>query len=175
MDYGYQDEVLLPVEIQPPAELGTQQTVELAASVKWLVCREICIPGRATLSLTLRVRNGPPSSWHALFAKAQAEMPKPQPKSWKLAASLDGQRLLLNVETGKPETTAVFFPFQPNQVENAAPQKVKSWSRGFQLELEKSDQLLKPPPHLDGVLVLAAGQGYMIQAPLVSPDSKPTH
>jgi hypothetical protein len=102
-------------------------------------------------------------------------LPQPAPKSWKLAASLAGKSFSLSVETGKPESTAVFFPFKPNQVENAAPQKVNSTSRGFRLELQKSDLLLKPPARLAGVLVLASGQGYVIQAPVTVADSKPAH
>jgi thiol:disulfide interchange protein DsbD len=178
IDYGYQDEVLLPVEIQPPAGLGAGHDVQLGASVKWLVCREVCIPGHATLTLTLPVKKaapGQPSSWHPLFIRTRADLPKPAPQAWKPAARLEGQRFLLNVETGKQETAAVFFPFEPNQVENAAPQNVNSSSRGLLLELQKSDLLLKPPPYLAGVLVVASGAGYVIQAPVVMPDSKRTH
>ena len=178
IDFGYQDEVLLPVEIQPPVSLATGHVVQLDASVKWLVCRETCIAGHAALSLTLpvgKMATGPPSASKALFPATRAHLPKPAPKTWKLTASLAGKSFLLSVETGKPESIVVFFPFDPNEVENAAPQKVNSSSRGFRLELQKSDLLLRPPARLAGVLVLASGQGYMIQAPVTVAGSKPTH
>src|SRR5208337_2359168 len=38
IDYGYQNEVLLPVEIRPPASLGMGSDVQLSATVNWLVC-----------------------------------------------------------------------------------------------------------------------------------------
>jgi thiol:disulfide interchange protein DsbD len=175
VDYGYQDEVLLPAQIEPPATLGAGHEVQLRATVKWLVCREICLPGRADLNLTLPVvkgARGKPSAWHSLFAKTRASLPRPTPDSWRLFVTLEGQRFLLNADTGKPETAAIFFPSEPNQVENAAPQKVNSSSRGFQLELQKSDLLLKPVQRLAGLLVLASGQGYVIQAPVAASNSK---
>lgn len=51
MDFGYEDEVLFPVPIQvgqdfkPPAS----GTAVLGGKVNWLVCREVCIPGKAQL------------------------------------------------------------------------------------------------------------------------------
>src|SRR5207245_1904014 len=50
--YGYEDEVLLPVKITPPASLAAGE-VTLAARADWLECQEACIPGRAELSLVL--------------------------------------------------------------------------------------------------------------------------
>ena len=175
VDYGYQDEVLFPVQIQPPASLGTAHEVQLRATVKWLVCREICLPGRADLNLMLPVvkgARGKPSAWHSLFAKTRASLPRPAPNSWRLFVTFEGQRLLLNVETGKSERVAIFFPSEPNQVENAAPQKVNSSPRGFQLELQKSDLLLKPVQRLAGLLVLGSGQSYVIQAPVAASNTK---
>jgi len=168
IDYGYQNEVLLPVEIRP---LGGGSDVQLRATVNWLVCREICVPGRAALELTLPIRKGtpgPPSPMHSLFAKARADLPRRAPKSWKVTANLDQHRFVLNVDTGKRETEATFFPLEPNQIENAAPQKASPFSRGIRIELQKSDQLLKSPPRLTGVLVFASGHGYVIEAPVIT-------
>jgi thiol:disulfide interchange protein DsbD len=171
IDYGYQNEVLLPVEIRPPASLGMGSDVQLSATVNWLVCREICIPGRAALSLTLPIRKGAaglPSPLQSLFARARAALPQPAPKSWKVTANLDEHQFILNVDTGKREADATFFPLEPNQIENAAPQKASPSSRGIRIVLQKSDQLLKSPPRLTGVLVLVSGQGYLIEAPVTT-------
>jgi thiol:disulfide interchange protein DsbD len=171
IDYGYQGEVLLPVEITPPTKLAAGANVLLNATVNWLVCRELCVPGRATLALTLPAGNatpGPASPMHSLFAKARADLPRPTPKVWKATANLDKHLFILNVETGRQETRATFFPLEPNQIENAAPQKVSPSSRGVRLEMEKSDQLLKVPPRLTGVLLFPSGQGYVIEAPVIT-------
>jgi len=171
MDFGYLEEVLLPVEIRPPANLGEGANVQLRATVNWLVCREICIPARAALELTLPIRKGtpgPPSSAHSLFAQARAALPRRVPPSWKVTANLDMHQWVLKIETGKRETEATFFPLEPNQFENAAAQKAIPSPLGIRLELQKSDQLLKSPSRLTGVLVLAGGQGYLIEAPVAT-------
>lgn len=171
IDYGYQNEVLLPVGIKPPARLSVGSVVELSATVNWLVCREICVPGRADLALTLPVRKetpGPPSPRHSLFSKARAELPRTAPKSWEVTAKLNEHGFILNVDTGKREMGATFFPFAPNQIENAIPQQVIPSARGMRIKLQKSDQMLKAPPRLSGVLVFASGQGYLIEAPVTT-------
>jgi thiol:disulfide interchange protein DsbD len=141
------------------------------AAVNWLVCREICIPGRATLSLTLPFRKGTPalpSPMHSLFVKARAALPPAAPKGWKVSASVEQHDFVLNVDTGKRQTEATFFPLKPNEIENAAPQKVIPSTRGFRLEMVKSDQLIKSPTRLAGVLELADGQSYFIEAPVIT-------
>jgi thiol:disulfide interchange protein len=60
--YGYENEVLLIQEITPPAKIdppkdgfavANNSPAMLTAEASWLVCEKICIPGSATLSLTL--------------------------------------------------------------------------------------------------------------------------
>src|SRR5262252_1301679 len=48
MDFGYEDEVLFPfaLHVGPSAQSGP---AVLHAKVDWLVCREVCIPGKAEL------------------------------------------------------------------------------------------------------------------------------
>ncbi len=171
IDYGYQDQVLLPVEITPPAGIAKGSEVQVNAAVKWLVCRDFCVPERAALALTLPLRQGapgPPSPASPLFARARADLPRPAPRSWNVTAHVDQQKFVLNVATGKKETGGSFFPLDSNEIENGAPQKVSPSPRGIDLELKRSDQLLKAPLRLRGVLVFASGQGYSINAPVAA-------
>src|SRR5580698_5643634 len=55
MDFGYEDEVLFPIALSAASTLKAPSTAPLAAHVNWLVCREVCIPGRADLILPLQV------------------------------------------------------------------------------------------------------------------------
>ncbi len=55
VNYGYEGEVLFPVEITVPANARVGSTVTLTAAAYWLVCSDICIPEDATLTLTLPV------------------------------------------------------------------------------------------------------------------------
>jgi thiol:disulfide interchange protein DsbD len=169
-DYGYEDQVLLMAPIEPPAKLSPGSTVTLAADVRWLVCREICLPERAHLTLSLPVEKQLPKgdpAWHELFQKTKALLPKPLPGGWKTSAVAEKDDFVLTVLTGGPEKAATFFPLEPEQIENAGPQKVNSFDRGIRLTLQKSDHLLKPVTTLNGVLVLPNGKAFRIAAPVV--------
>lgn len=55
MDFGYEDEVLFPITLSAGSTLKVPSTAQLNAHVDWLVCREVCIPGKADLALPLQV------------------------------------------------------------------------------------------------------------------------
>lgn len=51
--YGYQDHTVVAATITPPPSLPTGKEIEVRAKVKWLACRELCIPGSAELAVSL--------------------------------------------------------------------------------------------------------------------------
>ncbi|HEY1922614.1 MAG TPA: protein-disulfide reductase DsbD domain-containing protein [Tepidisphaeraceae bacterium] len=51
--FGYEDSVLLLAQVTPPANLGADFHGDFRAAVSWLVCSNVCIPGKATATLTL--------------------------------------------------------------------------------------------------------------------------
>jgi DsbC/DsbD-like thiol-disulfide interchange protein len=167
-DYGYEDEVLLMLPLRVPPTLKPGGTATLAATVKWLVCSDICIPGHADLTLTLPVRTSPsaPSVSAALIEKTRAALPKPAPRNWKVTSVSDGNDFLISIDAGAALPQGVFFPLVPEQIENSAPQKLQPFPRGLRLTLRKSDQLQKLPATLRGVLVLSPGRAFEISAPL---------
>jgi thiol:disulfide interchange protein/DsbC/DsbD-like thiol-disulfide interchange protein len=50
---GYEAVTYLAIELTPPAVLPHGTPVTLRAKVDWLMCKDVCIPGSAELSLTL--------------------------------------------------------------------------------------------------------------------------
>lgn len=54
VSFGYEGEVLLIATITPPKQLP-DGPVKIVADVSWLACEKICIPGEATLELSLPV------------------------------------------------------------------------------------------------------------------------
>jgi thiol:disulfide interchange protein DsbD len=67
--YGYEREVLLTAEVKPPAESNGAKDVTITADVEWLCCSaESCIPGKATLSITLPVSEKASRANEKLFA-----------------------------------------------------------------------------------------------------------
>jgi thiol:disulfide interchange protein/DsbC/DsbD-like thiol-disulfide interchange protein len=98
--YGYENEVLLMQEIIPPANLDNG-SVKLSADANWLVCEKICIPGSATLTLTLP-RSGTSNPANAgLFDRYRKLLPKGWPNDNVATAKWrrDGSDLNLEVKS----------------------------------------------------------------------------
>jgi len=170
-DYGYHGEVLLPVTIHAPASLAAGTPAPIVADAKWLVCREVCIPEHAQLHLELPVaqhaKENPNAA--ALFAKTEKLLPRPMPHGWKTSAASEKDDFVLSVVAGSPIEKVEFFPLEPNQIDNAAAQRLRPTADGVKLVLKKSDLLTKPIQVLRGVLVLGSGTAYRIEAPVQQP------
>lgn len=172
VDYGYAGEVLLLAPLRAPATLSPGSKAEVGGTVKWVVCREVCMPGKTEVSLALRVEPQAAPQTNPAFAAARQRIPQALPKAWRARARAEKEAFLLTLETGKRVAGAEFFPLHSGQIENAAPQTATPLARGVRLRLKKSEQLLKPIVNLKGVLVLPWGQAYRIEAP-VSGARKP--
>jgi thiol:disulfide interchange protein DsbD len=75
---GYEGPALLTVPITAPAKI-TGDAITLKAKVSWLVCKEACIPGRASLSITLPVKDTTPQIVPAnkdIFEKTLSQLPQ---------------------------------------------------------------------------------------------------
>lgn len=71
--FGYENEVLLFAEARAPEGDGP---FELEASADFLVCEDACVPGNATLSLSIPRGERAPSEAHAEFDAATARLPR---------------------------------------------------------------------------------------------------
>lgn len=69
IDFIFEDEIFLPVKITPPSNLTSGEPITLSAEAEWLMCEKVCIPGSASLSLTLNVSNDTPAL-HTKWGKA---------------------------------------------------------------------------------------------------------
>lgn len=158
VNHGYEGELLLPVEVRPAAELRDGETLQLAARADWLVCKEDCIPGRADLALVLPVSDAPAvkdERWAEAFAAARPRLPRAAESGRVAALERDG-RIELRI-AGAPAGEIVFFPAEPEHVENAAPQRVTREGGAATLALETARQRRAPIERLRGTLVASAG------------------
>src|SRR6202047_3654422 len=82
VDFGYDDAVMLLVPVRASSTLPANQTAQLGAELKGLVCREICSPGKAQIPLTLPIKSLPPdvdARTSELFAASRKSLPRPAP------------------------------------------------------------------------------------------------
>ncbi len=170
VDYGYKDDVLFIVPVQVPGNAKAGAPAQIALDAKWLICREVCIPDKAHLQISVPLSAAPAqdSGNAQLFAQARRLTPKAPPPTWKALVRSDATNFVLSIQTGSSlAASATFFPLEAGQIENAAPQITTSTPAGVRITLKKSEQLVKPISRLRGLLVLS-GEAYQIDAPVIS-------
>ncbi len=160
MDFGYEGKAWILTSVTAPADARPGNTVTLKAAVGWLVCKEVCVPEDATLTLPLRIGAPGPPLMPAAFAAARARVPAPSP--WAARYRL-GEALNLFV-AAKPlaeahPLSADFFPFGDGMVKGPAPQTMGFARDGLVLRLTPGKALIKKGGALEGVLVLASADG----------------
>jgi len=75
VDYGYEDSLLLASEVTPPDDLSAGTRAEFKANVFWVSCKEVCIPGRSELTLTLAVSEEAEDDNKELFSEWERREP----------------------------------------------------------------------------------------------------
>jgi len=172
--FGYANEVLLMADVRTPAGLSPGGNIELAADVSWLACAEECVPGSATVRLTLPVESTARTlaAEAGVFETTEARLPR-HAMAWNVDAHIDESKtLVLDIqnggESGRPLDGVFFFPYEPGLIENAAPQamSVQAGPAGqtvYQLRIERARIPAGALTQVQGVLVagsgLAAGDG----------------
>lgn len=165
IDYGYEGHVLLMAPISAEAGAKGEGAEAIEADVRYVVCREICIPGKAHLV----VEDGPFAAADGakdVFAAARAALPRKMPAGWGASATQDKDSVMLTVKTDETVNSATFFPLDADVIENSAPQAFAAVAGGFRLTLKKSQQLLKPAERFHGLIVLGPGNSYQISVPV---------
>lgn len=177
MDFGYEDEVAFPLMISAASTMKAGP-VHLDAQVNWLVCAQVCIPGKAHLGLDLMVQPGAPQPSQephvGALAAAMTLIPKPLPAGMKFSVRGDKQQFELTLVGGKKEKDAEFYPFDKDPtdvVANAAEQDVVAQRDGVRLYVKRSPDLVALPASLHGVLKLSDTVAYDVSATVVQVDS----
>ena len=82
MDFGYQHEVLLPVPMRADGSLRPGSKAILHGHLHFLVCSNVCIPGKAELEHTIPVTSqpgAPDPNTEPLFLAAERALPRTLP------------------------------------------------------------------------------------------------
>lgn len=173
MDYGYEGVGVFPFDLAASHQLALGN-IKLTAHVQWLVCREICLPGRAYLGISLRVAKKASDEANRLIRAALIAEPVKAPSSVKIGVSGTRNSLTLNIVTGKRETVAEYYPLDDDSIRNAAQQVVQPTSDGVKLVVERADISDKVPAVLKGVLKLSGGRSYTLDVPVKAPAAART-
>jgi thiol:disulfide interchange protein len=177
MDFGYEEEVAFPVTISA-APTVTPGPVHLDAQVTWLVCAQVCLPGKAHLGIDLTVQPGAPNADQqpklGALGEAMTLIPKPLPAGMRFSVRGDAQRFELTLINGKRDTDAEFYPFDKDPtdlISNAADQNIEAQKDGVRLYVKRSPDLAALPATLHGVVKLSDTVAYDVSAPVVQVDN----
>lgn len=166
--YGYTGKTLLLTRIQAPEALSALpegSTVAVSARLEWLECSEICVPGRAELSLVLPVRPGSGRRNPALarrFSESRLRLPLPlEETDWKVRAFRRKRQIQVRLSPPKgfrrKLSGLVFFPDHPGLVDTSEPQTLSRSQGEYVLSFPFSQLTSVSPSSLEGVIVSRYG------------------
>ncbi len=168
---GFERDVLLPIQVTPPADLKLGQNIRLGGKSSWMSCAKTCHPGFTDVSLQLPVKDAEPeadSRWQSVFAQERDRFPR-QVASWKFSAEERGQTVVLTASPTdgaarkfqlETNSESVSFFTEDGWIDTDKPQITRSNADGgLTMELTRSDVYLgkAPPTVLRGVLKNSKG------------------
>jgi thiol:disulfide interchange protein DsbD len=158
--YGYAGKVMLPVRITPPSTLKPGSTVELSAAASWLVCKEACVPGRATLSARLPVMARPRANAvvDSEIMRAAASAPGTSPGSRITAVGTDSGYVIRIEESRGSHAGSMFLPYYESVIDHSARQRVEKVGGATLIHLVASPFATERAKRLQGVLVEMDGE-----------------
>ncbi len=174
MDFGYEDTAAFPVTLTSASTLKPGP-VHLDAMVNWLVCREVCIPGKAHLGLNLTVDPHalPPGAPVGALGHALTLLPKPLATPMRLTVNGGKSDFVLTLITGDEETDAEFYPFDGDQINNAGDQISEPVPGGIRLRVPRAAELTALPAELHGLIRLSDEQAYTFTVPVIPGEVAP--
>jgi thiol:disulfide interchange protein/DsbC/DsbD-like thiol-disulfide interchange protein len=161
MNYGYEDEVVLLVEVTPPAA-AKPGNYALKAKAEWLVCKDVCIPEAGELDLALPLAGGEPAPnarFKAHIDRARNMLPVEAP-GWKFESAVARGNLIVRLVApagAKVPANIAFFPEREQLIEPAAPQKMTRDGDGVRIEMKLADPPPAAPQSVAGVAVADDG------------------
>lgn len=189
VNYGYGDEVLLPVRISVPASAKVGSVQDIKAEVSWLMCADQCVPGKASLTLAVQVadKDGGATKASTLFEASHTAMPSPLSDA---SGVFDPKTHAVRVTFKSTEPFHHFYVFAEGDdsvVVYGAPQSVSRSADKVSVTLQGTDEL-KAGSQFSGVFAADGGplkggwagsfsvplESGTVAAPTVSDDTPQT-
>lgn len=171
VNFGYEHEVLLSAKLRVPDDFSDAHAINIVADLSWLVCKEACIPGQATLNLELpsvkTTSQGQTTTKMALFDDRR--LPRAMEVIGGQAEVTEGD---LNLELYAPqlifkdaERVEVFV--KNLDLVKYAPAKKIEWNNNRLFWRQaRSEFFMKKPDQLDFVVVIDKAKAYDFSMPI---------
>ncbi|MBX9745706.1 MAG: hypothetical protein K2X34_02315, partial [Hyphomonadaceae bacterium] len=138
VNFGYEGDVLFPIEVTAPASARPGDEVTLTAEAYWLVCSDICIPEEATLTLTLPVaaNSADDPQWAPRVAQAVAEIPRRQAGVEARITGGEPARLSVSLPNADDIRNVRFFPYSRDVLLASGSQSPQSGRSGVSFVID---------------------------------------
>ncbi|MGH8457657.1 MAG: protein-disulfide reductase DsbD domain-containing protein, partial [Stenotrophobium sp.] len=154
--YGYGEQTLHLIPVSLPKNWPAGTPLNLHAEAKWLVCADVCIPGKADLDLTLPISAAPQPDprWTQAFAEARARLPGAMPAGWKVLFGTDKRDLSFSISGGSFTSASgiAFFPYASDLINHAAPLRTSLDGGVLKMSQALNAYFISAPAELRGVL-----------------------
>lgn len=173
-NFGFEGDMVLPVSLRVPAD-APAGPVQLQAVVKWLACREVCIPGKAAVTLELPVapeQPGPDARHAALFAAARANQPRLV--AWPARATGEAEAIVVRVDaTALPADVGLDAFIEDRQVVAHGPPAIAREGHDLVVRFTRSEYFSEAPKQI-GLVLTATGSAdaWRLEVPFV-PTAQP--
>jgi thiol:disulfide interchange protein DsbD len=170
MDFGYENEVLLPVPMLADSSIQPGSKETLRGNVHFLVCSNVCIPGHADVEDTVSVaaQTGAPNpKTGPLFLAAEQHLPRGLPPGASVSVTHDSTEFVVVLTKGQRIASAELYPFDQNIIANAAPEKIEPLANGARITLERAQES-QMPAQLHGLIKLPDGTSYQFTSAITS-------
>jgi thiol:disulfide interchange protein DsbD len=162
-NFGYEGDVLLPIPLDVPSEAKLETTAHIGAQVKYLVCHEECVPGKADLEMDLPVA-ATPGAAAKQFEAARAQVP--QSAKWKGSAILHDDKVEVTLRgVDLPPVSDAYF--MDRKIVNYARPQILQNGDAVTLSFAKSDYFTIAPPQID-LVVRADARAWSVRVPFSS-------
>lgn len=166
-DYGYEGEAVLLSKLTAHAG-ATSNKPEVAADVKYLVCREVCVPAKDHVTLNPADQT---ISSTILLHDAEVRLPENLPHGIHARAAAGAEAFLLSVgPISRVGQITDFISSDPQVIDNSTKPQITKSGVTTQVRLKKSEQLDRAVPELRGLLITKE-KAYNIAVPITATKS----
>jgi len=140
--FGYTGETMYMFELRLAQELEVGESLDIALSAEWLVCKVECIPAFGDFPLAIQIASNKEYSPNAQdISRFQSKIPvaiEPEALGLTVSKSQDQQSLLMSIDTTKLYSDVDFFPDNHVALSYAKPKILETTYNNISLTLQRT-------------------------------------
>ncbi len=169
VNFGYPGEVLYPLKWEMSKAISAGENITITANLKWLICKEECVPGRALLKLALPVIEkdkylSTVGTNVKLFQNSVAALPANS--NGRVRVSITDEKIDILYSPEKSEkfklSQIFFFPESDYGIRASTKQIVKGEKDGIRISIPRNEGNKSPIGEFRGNLKVGEDRGIQV-------------